>query len=1523
MAAGDVAATDHRRGKDKRRSVGDGVDGSTTRHRPSEQVTSKAARHRRGRHPREANVCVGSPRVTSHSAKNKSLVRSSRRMTSAATAGGGATPSLIVSHAVDDSDDAVVEGVEGDCCDSSFHGIVASRAGVGNVDVAGPSEVNCAFDVAGPVVDSGIQGGPIGTCSSDAASVGRGVADADPSNVGASDTAHVFDSETSNADRDSRVHVNTGAEAVQGTKLNEAGILVDQSSVDSSIRSSVCAVGFADDVSRDSSDNAKAGGSVFFASGGTNSSVDGIAIADVSQVFVDAVCGNVAGVVAVDDAINPTTSAAAASVGVSLPSAACNVVDNMVDFSSVQGSVDEAATPRADAKCESSCVDQSSVGPRTQKTNFRASFAKAEDIWNSRGADTEGFDARDDRDFVVANSFVQRWSPNGLVACGVASWGSGTRHSRTFAPSAVTISPRVVRLSQVIQKQRRRERKREKSVSMQVDRLCSQWVNTGRADRCFAVTVGLYGLVLSIDIELSLQGARLSGPLGGGVALIFALQTVLAVVYAAELVLRVSANGWICFCSFFGALDVFSILFAICDLFLYIGDLRNTKRFVGVLMFLRLLRVLRVARWLDRCPKLSMLFCALASHIFDCFWFWALIVILAYAGAMVCASTLGSESGTDEEIHDLFGSMGKSMLTHLMFVFQEGWPDIAEPMMRKSWMWSFYVCVYILVTGNILLNCVRGVICERIIVAAAIAERDTALMDDSKFPQFRLRFWAQVNRTDLHAAEVMTSIECGNLCRTFEMQELLADMQVRMPVTRLHHVSVFRQDESGGISPDKLFDGLMRLRGNRNTGTVAEVLHNDVRRTSLVVTQVQETVTKTKFSMHSVASNIYAELKAQAKGAAWFLSACVADLSAIETAQMHEGLAFRHDRRAQRPVALRIPDIAAEMTQSAMFRTTVCHTPTAVGISKGAVPESEVDVFRDVENEKTIALTSTAKCPSVAVHTKVIARCLEEEAIHKAEAALARKEDAEGVIGTCRGTSFASVVPCTWATLLAACAEVSVALETLRLHSYRETYTGSSLLQRGKARRVVALTQTEAMDVARSGHDIANDVAKQTCSMPRKCEATLPMTDLFGHCLGRLAGIDSNDTGTNAVSGKWPPCDGTRSSNFDGCSTAWSRTLPEIGGAVIRGGGARVAASPADGGGVGRMGSAQRAPPVAPLALATEAEVLTLQARHSILPSPPRRPSPALVCSDNVVVVNTEDISSSCVGVAVAEDSGAAASSRAGDEASIIDGVSVLFGDGCLPWFRRDDAPSGTASRKSGDREDHGSSGSATLEHASRHLPQQMKLDERNDTSEADTNSSANATRFACASAACQHVHPAFPSPPSSTLHLPSVPTRFTVGDVVADARKRRCLQTFVFPASTEKRETLVAAATSTSSSWAPSTSKAPGSRHWLRTSPLSGGSTVDALLFPSGVVVGASASSDVIDGGRATKIFAPEKDKTEVAVGASSLGRRNDGEHVSFLSRLRRRRLLTSDLDRLAPVWAGQRQGCEQARALVQSAAL
>lgn len=385
---------------------------------------------------------------------------------------------------------------------------------------------------------------------------------------------------------------------------------------------------------------------------------------------------------------------------------------------------------------------------------------------------------------------------------GTNTMGTSPTHGNS-APKLKTVSsPIQVSLNNIMQQVKRRNSDEQESY----------WIKSVQADCVFAAAIVAHSLVIGFDVQMALiigDNDNINDHLVLN-SVMLAVKGTLNTIFTVELLLRGRAWGKSYLCSSNGFFDLFLVITGWTDILIVLSGVELIEQVGAMIYACRLLRLVRIFRLFAIVPALRLIVEGLASTTVASGWTVTLLLLLAYVGALLTTDLLAPE------MPDLYGGVGQSIFTHVRLALVEAWPDIASPMMRSSGLWAFYLTAFMLICNMALLNVVTGLICEKVLQITSKQPPPTLEERLETVDNWRDSLDRVFTHFDADCDGQLSEAEYSQLLKTRDLQELLKDMGVGLPLDHYSVLNVLDKDVKGYLSCDELLDGLNRQRGTRS-----------------------------------------------------------------------------------------------------------------------------------------------------------------------------------------------------------------------------------------------------------------------------------------------------------------------------------------------------------------------------------------------------------------------------------------------------------------------------------------------------------------------------------------------------------------------------------------------------------------------------------------------------------------------------------------------------------------------------------
>ncbi|MDO5053497.1 MAG: ion transporter [Pseudoclavibacter sp.] len=217
-------------------------------------------------------------------------------------------------------------------------------------------------------------------------------------------------------------------------------------------------------------------------------------------------------------------------------------------------------------------------------------------------------------------------------------------------------------------------------------RRASEWIESDPVQRFVIAVILLNAVVLGMQTSPALHASI------GGV--MDAVDTACLVVFVAELLIKLYAQGWRFFRDGWNIFDFLVVAIALAP-----GS--------GPLAVLRALRVLRVLRLVSAVPQLRFIVSTLLKALPGIASIGALLCIIFYVFAVMATNLFGAS------FPEWFGTIGASLYSLFQIMTLESWSmGIVRPVMEVfPWAWAFFV-PFILLSSFTILNLFIAVIVD-------------------------------------------------------------------------------------------------------------------------------------------------------------------------------------------------------------------------------------------------------------------------------------------------------------------------------------------------------------------------------------------------------------------------------------------------------------------------------------------------------------------------------------------------------------------------------------------------------------------------------------------------------------------------------------------------------------------------------------------------------------------------------------------------------------------------------------------
>jgi len=303
----------------------------------------------------------------------------------------------------------------------------------------------------------------------------------------------------------------------------------------------------------------------------------------------------------------------------------------------------------------------------------------------------------------------------------------------------------------------------------------------------------------------------------------YAIQVVFAVIFLAELTIRLAAERSAFWFDAWNTFDSVLVLVSALDTLVlhhFMGG--SSVDLIVALRIMRLARLVRIFRLLRFFKELWFLVAGIFDATRTLAWAWLLLCFMTYIPAIFATRMFGQKYENNEYLQEHFSTIPRSMYTLFTVLTMEGWADIARTTMQvEPWSWLFFI-LFIFATSFAIMHVVVAVIVQNTLEHASHCKEEER---QTKEQRERL-----VLAKIVEVFEVADADGDGDLTRIEFLQSLSSARVVR----HLHEIGVdVRQaenlfdildyDGSGCLDLCEFVEGVLRAKGEAKAKDILAV----------------------------------------------------------------------------------------------------------------------------------------------------------------------------------------------------------------------------------------------------------------------------------------------------------------------------------------------------------------------------------------------------------------------------------------------------------------------------------------------------------------------------------------------------------------------------------------------------------------------------------------------------------------------------------------------------------------------------
>jgi len=348
------------------------------------------------------------------------------------------------------------------------------------------------------------------------------------------------------------------------------------------------------------------------------------------------------------------------------------------------------------------------------------------------------------------------------------------------------------------------------------------WVQTMQSDVFFGcwILLNAVGMAVEADWRTDSNDEHFSWLI---------MDSIFNVVFIAELVLRVRAQGrkWAKEC--WNILDFLMVLIGVIDSWLIPllpaggggADLRIVT-LMRLVRLLKLIRVFRLIRLVSFLKELRFLVLGMIQAFRATIWGLVMLVGIIFMCALLLTKLVGKQCCDEGDLFvtpsllDYFGSMPKSAFTLFQFTM-EFQPDIVRDTWEDGVFLTFFLISYTALTHIMLLNMMSSIIVESILAISKNEDEIESAEKQERINEDQMhRLMDVFEDFDLDKSGTIEQKEFEMVGATKQRKEQIMSTLKQAGITSSQASELFRVldvDESGSLSKEEFIKGFMRMKG--------------------------------------------------------------------------------------------------------------------------------------------------------------------------------------------------------------------------------------------------------------------------------------------------------------------------------------------------------------------------------------------------------------------------------------------------------------------------------------------------------------------------------------------------------------------------------------------------------------------------------------------------------------------------------------------------------------------------------------
>jgi len=269
-----------------------------------------------------------------------------------------------------------------------------------------------------------------------------------------------------------------------------------------------------------------------------------------------------------------------------------------------------------------------------------------------------------------------------------------------------------------------------------------------------------------------------------------------------------------------GVLNMFDLWLVISGLVETTFVLANIIASTHVLLYVRLLRVLRIFRLFD---VLARFVGALANMLSSLLWVFSVLLLVIYVFAVMLTQYTKS-SGSDHQGDSYFADVPTAMFALFQVTTMDSWPGVAEPLTTRSQLWRFFFVAFIAFSAWTMISLLTAIVSDNVIQATQDKKEEQKREEERMRALFVAFLQNAFKHADTDGNGVLDKDEFAALMDDEAVTAKMEELGVTLPKDESCRVfDMLDVDEDGELTIDEFTHGFAQLQQTLTTKHVVSL----------------------------------------------------------------------------------------------------------------------------------------------------------------------------------------------------------------------------------------------------------------------------------------------------------------------------------------------------------------------------------------------------------------------------------------------------------------------------------------------------------------------------------------------------------------------------------------------------------------------------------------------------------------------------------------------------------------------------